>query len=104
MTKINKTKSNKVGKKVNKSKYPSREEAKLILGKGEVFGDAIIWNMSLFALDVKGMGIATIGLAKALAALKNVAKSSDVNIDSLFESEFAHFEKKYNDISELEKK
>ena len=104
MTKINKTKSNKVGKKVNKSKYPSREEAKLILGKGEVFGDAIIWNMSLFALDVKGMGIATIGLAKALAALKNVAKSSDVNIDSLFESEFAHFEKKYNGISELEKK
>lgn len=95
-------KSNKVGKKVNNSKNQAREEAKLMLGRGEVFGDAIIWNMSLFALDVKGMGVATIGLAKALAALKNVAKAYDVNITNLFESELAHFEKKYNEISELE--
>lgn len=104
MAKNFKKNAGKNGKRVNNKRNQAREDAKLMLGKGEVFGDAIIWNMSLFALDAKGMGIATIGLAKALAALKNVAKSSDVNIDSLFESEFAHFEKKYNDISELEKK
>lgn len=101
MTKVNKKKSNKVGKKVNKNGSPSRAEAKLLLGRGEVFGDAIIWIMSLFALDVKGMGIAAIGLAKALASLKWVAKSCDVNIDSLFENELAHFEKKINEISEV---
>jgi hypothetical protein len=94
-------KSNKFGKKENKTKNQAREEAKLMLGRGEVFGDSIIWNMSLFALDVKGMGVATIGLAKALAALKNVAKAYDVNITNLFESELGHFEKKYNEISEV---
>ena len=100
MEKIIRKKFNKVGKRMNESKNASREEAKLMLGKGEVFGDAIIWNMSLFALDVKGMGVATIGLAKALAALKNVAKAYDVNIETLFESELVHFEKKYNEIEE----
>lgn len=35
MSKIIKMKSNKVGKKMNKSKYPSREEAKLMLGRGK---------------------------------------------------------------------
>lgn len=102
MAKIIKMKSSKTGKKVNKSKNQAREEAKLMLGRGEVFGDSIIWNMSLFALDAKGMGIAAIGLAKALAALKSVANSADVNIDSLFESELAYFEKKFNEISEEE--
>ena len=86
-------KSNKFGKKENKSKNQAREEAKLMLGSGEVFGDSIIWNMSLFALDVKGMGVATIGLAKALAALKNVAEGAGLDIGDLFGSELAHFEK-----------
>lgn len=94
--------NNKFGKSVNERKNASCEEAKMMLGKGEVFGDAIIWNMSLFALDAKGMGIATIGLAKALAALENVAESAGVDIGDLFGSELAHFENKYNEISELE--
>ena len=95
-----KFKTSKAGKKVNKRKYPSREEAKLLLGRGEVFGDAIIWIMSMFSLDVKGMAIATIGLAKALAALKNVAKASGVNIENLFESELTFFEGKFEESSE----
>lgn len=101
MAKVSKKNAGKSGKKVNKNVNPSRAEAKLLLGRGEVFGDAIIWIMSLFALDVKGMGIAAIGLAKALAALKSVAKCTGVNIDSLFENELAHFEKKINEISEV---
>ena len=97
-----KFKSSKAGKKVNKRKYPSREEVKLVLGRGEVFGDSIIWNMSLFALDAKDMGIAAIGLAKALAVLKNVAESAGVDINDLFGSELAHFEMVYQDQTEEE--
>jgi len=92
MAKVIKKNSNKIGKKVNKNGNPTREEAKLLLEKGETFGDALIGMLSLIATDYKGMGLAAIGLAKALAALKNVAKLTDVNIDSLFESELAHFE------------
>jgi len=101
MAKVIKMNAGKSGKRVNKSKNQAREEAKLMLGRGEVFGDSIIWNMSLFALDVKGMGVATIGLAKALAALKNVAEGAGLDIGDLFGSELAHFEKKYNEISEV---
>jgi hypothetical protein len=92
MAKTIKMKANKARKEVNKKGNPSREEAVLILEKGETFGDALIGMLSLIATDYKGMGLAAIGLAKALAALKNVAKLTDVNIDSLFESELAHFE------------
>ena len=90
------------GKRVNKSKNQAREEAKLMLGRGEVFGDAIIWNMSLFAPDAQGMGIAAIGLAKALAALENVAEGAGVDISDLFGSELAHFEGVYNELTEEE--
>lgn len=65
MTKVNKKKSNKVGK-VNKNGNPCLEEAKLLLEKGETFGDAIISTMALMATNYEGMGIAAIGLAKAL--------------------------------------
>ena len=34
----------KTGKRVNNKSNQAHEEAKLMLGKGEVFGDAIIWN------------------------------------------------------------
>ena len=102
MAKVIKMKSNKVGKKENKNRNQAREEAKLMLGRGEVFGDSIIWMMSLFALDAKGMGIAAIGLAKALAALENVAESAGVDIGDLFGSELAHFEGVYNKLTEEE--
>lgn len=102
MAKVIKMNAGKSGKRVNKSKNQAREEAKLMLGRGEVFGDSIIWNMSLFALDAKGMGIAAIGLAKALAALENVAESAGVDISDLFGSELAHFEGVYNKLTEKE--
>jgi hypothetical protein len=102
MAKNFKKNAGKNGKRVNNKRNQAREEAKLMLGKGEVFGDAIIWNMSLFALDAKGMGIATIGLAKALAALKNVAEIAGVEIGDLFGSELAHFEGVYDELTEEE--
>ena len=97
MAKVNKKKSNKVGK-VNKKRNQDREEAKLLLEKGETFGDAIISTMALMATNYEGMGIAAIGLAKALASLKFVAKAFDVNVEDLFAGELVFFEKKFESI------
>ena len=86
-------------KKSRKTSYEAgrvnREEAMMILKKGESFGEALVEVMSEFAIDWKGMGIATIGLAKALAALRSVAKELGVDVDKLYESELAYFEELY---------
>lgn len=102
MVKVIRIKSSKTGKKVNRESSTTKEEVLLILEKGETFGDALIGMLSLIATDYNGIGVATIGLAKALASLKQVAKCIDANIDSLFASELAHFEKKFSEISEIE--
>lgn len=103
MTKVNKKKSNKVGK-VNKNGSPSRAEAKLLLEKGETFGDSIICMMSLIATDYKGMGVAAVGLARAFAFLKYLAESGDGYVEELFMNELENYEKEFgNNLEEGEK-
>ena len=79
-----------VGKK-SENNNQSAEEAKLMLDKGDTFGTTIVGMMSLFAYDYKGLGAAAIGMAKALAGLKDVAKHAGVNIDKLYDSELAYY-------------
>jgi hypothetical protein len=93
MTKEKKMKTSKAGKKVNKNMYPSQEEAKLIFERGNRFGDALIGILMQVAPDMKGIGIATIGMAKALSSLKFVANSLHANVDKLFEEELKYFDK-----------
>lgn len=101
MGKVIKKKSNKVGKseKVNES-GKAYLEAQELLQQGERFGESIIGMMSLFALDFVTMGAAAVGLAKALAALKDVSKEVGVNVQTLFDTELPHFERKYAEIAE----
>lgn len=96
-----KKKSNKVGKceKVNESGMAYLEAQELIQ-QGERFGESIIGMMSLFALDYVTMGAAAIGLAKALAALKEVSQEVGINVQTLFDAELPHFERKYTEIAE----
>lgn len=82
----------------------SREEALLLLDKGETFGDSIIGMLAMFACDHKGMGAAAIGLAKALAALKDAARHYHVDIDSIFDYELAYFQNLYEETPDLEEK
>ena len=103
MTKIIKMKSNKVGKIERKNVYPTQEDAKRLLEKGDTFGDSLIGMLSLVATDLEGIGAATIGLAKALASLKNVAMRTDVKIENLFNNELAHYEKLFNELTKAEK-
>ena len=66
--------------------------------RGDIFGQSIIGLMDQFATNWKGIGIAAVGLAKALAALKAVARESDVDVESLYKNELAYFEKEYSSI------
>ena len=97
MTKEIEKKSSKAGKKVDKSTYPSQEEAKQLFEKGDQFGNALIGILTLVAPDFKGIGIATIGLAKALSSLKYVAHCIGADIDKLFEKELEYFDKEINE-------
>ena len=93
MTKKNCKKSNQVGKeeKLNKN-------VQELMERGDIFGQSIIGLMAQFATNWKGIGIAAVGLAKALAALKAVARESDVDVESLYKNELAYFEKEYSSI------
>lgn len=93
-------------KKISKTTAKLRKDAKgvrvakEIIENGEFFGSAIIGMMSIFAKDVKGMGIAAVGLAKALAALKDVGKFSGIEIDDIYNHELEHYEKFFSGISD----
>ena len=90
-----------VGKK-SENNNQSAEEAKLMLDKGDTFGTTIVGMMSLFAYDYKGLGAAAIGMAKALAGLKDVAKHAGVNIDKLYDSELAYYENSFENTTDLD--
>ena len=102
MTKKNFKKSNACVGKKNGRNDQSSEEALLMLDKGGEFGNGIISMMAMFAYDFKGMGIAAIGLAKALAALKDISRQVGVDIDKLYDSELAYFEDLFAETPDLE--
>ena len=101
MVKKIRKKSSKTGK-VNMEKK-IEQDAVEIMERGEAFGKALISPFSLTATDWKCMGSATIGLAMAVAGLKDIAERTGVDIDSLFESELSYFEKLFaeTDLTEL---
>ena len=97
MAKRNCKKANRVGKVKELD-----QKAQEIMEKSDMFGQSIIGMMALFAYDWKGIGVAAVGLAKALAALKAVARETGVDIKNLYEGQLAHFEKQYNSLSDID--
>ena len=92
MNKKNFKKSNaRVGKE-NGTNSHIIEDAKLVVGKGEMFGDSIVSMFGVFCNNYKGFGAAAIGMAKALAALKDAARHFHVDIDDLYDSQLAYYE------------
>ena len=92
MNKKNFKKSNaRVGKE-NRINIHIVEDAELVVGKGEMFGDSIVSLFGVFCNNYKGFGAAAIGMAKALAALKDAARHFHVDIDSLYDSQLAYYE------------
>ena len=91
MVKKNFKKSKRVGKEKELD-----QKVDEMLEKSDLFGQSIIGMMALFAYNWKGIGIAAVGLAKALAALKAVARETGVDIKALYKGELAQFEEQYD--------
>lgn len=91
MKKKNLKKANSVGKEKE-----FEQKVQEIMVKSDMFGQSIIGMMALFAYDWKGIGVAAVGLAKALAALKAIANEVGVDIKALYEGELAQFEEQYD--------
>lgn len=96
--KTNKKTNSKVG---NENKR--EQEMQDMVKHGEMLGDAIIGLLMLTATDWKGMGSAAIGMAKALAALNQVADAEGVAIEDLYRGELSFYEDYYADVIYREK-
>ena len=90
---MTKRQTRKANTKVGKVSKQELMSAKQLVEDGEMFGDSIIATMVLFAHFDESMGIAAIGLAKALAALKTVARKGGIDVEKLFDDELAIFER-----------
>ena len=71
------------------------KNAQDLLERGELFGDSIIGLMAQFATNLRGLGVAAAGLAKALAALKTVADEVGVDLDDLYNGLLENYEKDF---------
>ena len=67
----------------------------LIMEQGDQLGNDIIERMDLKEIDPVAMGTAVVGLAKAVAMLKDVARRTGFNIDKFYQREVAFFKKEY---------
>ena len=94
MAKESKTKSNaKVGNEERESFIGLMVET--IMEQGDQLGNDIIERMDLKEMDSVVMGTAVVGLAKAVAMLKDVARRTGFNIDKFYQKEVSFFKKEY---------
>ena len=77
-------------------------EAREILERGETLGGVFIEMMMLSQNGLPGIGMCAVAMARALAALKSVARSAEVDIDGLYEMNLKMYEKMYDRITEEE--
>ncbi len=100
MKNFNLKKSSKAGKekKTSMKSLGLKMETVEMLGRGDEFGGILLDLLGLFVIDWKDYGSAAIGLAKAVAALKQEARNECVPVDKLFQSQLEHFEKVFLNI------
>lgn len=97
-TKVKKT-NQKVGgvnKKSSKLTKQLEAESRELMERGDKFGDIILDHLDLFIVDWKDYGSAAIGLARAVAALKQEARNEGVPVDKLFQGQLESFEKEFS--------
>ena len=102
MTKVNLKKTNvKVGgenKKSSKQTKRLEKESRELMERGNLFGDFVLDLLDLFIVDWKDFGSASIGLARAVAALKQEARNEGVPVDKLFKGQLEHFEREFAEL------
>lgn len=75
----------------NESESIAKEVAEIIAKKGDELGNAIIELMPLNDVDRMRLAVVAVGLAKAVATLKGIAKETGISIDKLYETELEYF-------------
>jgi len=99
-----KSNANVGGENGKKGKYSKqvRREARDILERGETLGGVFIEMMMLAQNGLPGIGMCAIALARALAALKSVARSAEMDIDGLYKTNLRIYEEMYERVTEEE--
>lgn len=106
--KINSKSNAKVGSE-NRKKSSNQEgqktisrESRELLRRGEALGGVFIELMTFCTQGAMGLGVCAVAMARALAALRSVAKSEGVEIESLFQGELKAYEELYYKLAEEE--
>ena len=92
----------KAGRKNAGELEKKKQEINEVIASGDALGNTLIGILEFVTLDWRGFAVAAIGMAKALAALKNTADVEAVNIDELFQSQLTYFEDLFEDITYAE--
>ena len=66
-----------------------------IMREGDLLGNDIIEMIELKAVDRVVLGIAVLGLAKALAMVKDIARRTGIDIDKLHQKELTHYRRMF---------
>lgn len=92
---------NETGKKGKYSKQ-MKLEVRDIFERGETLGGVFIEMMMLTQDGPLGLGMCAVAMARALAALKSVAKSAEVDIDDLYQFNLQEYERLYEGLADDE--
>ena len=79
----------------NNQESAEQQDVHQIFEKGVTLGTTVIGMLALTATNWMNLGAAAVGLALAVAALKDVARRSEGDVDQLFDDELRHFEAEY---------
>ena len=66
-----------------------------IMREGDLLGNDIIEMIPLKEVDRVVLGIAVLGLAKALAMVKDIARRTGIDIDKLHQKELMHYRRMF---------
>ena len=93
---MKKENANNVGK-VSKRKMNFLVE--LVAQNGDRFGNDIIEMMKLKEVDPVKLGAITIGLAKAVATLKELGKQTGIDVETLYRQELASYRRQFEKLN-----
>lgn len=75
-----------------------KQEVDELQEHGEDFGDAIIRLMALMTHDYKSLVVCAVGLARAVASLKDVSKHVGADVSKLYDSEQKLYERYFTEV------
>lgn len=89
---IKKEKANKVGQL---SQRTMNMLVELVAQNGDRFGNDIIEMMDLKDVNPVSLGAITVGLAKAVAMVKDLGKRTHIDVETLYRQELASYRRQF---------